>query len=256
MPTRGRWNARSRRLSTGRTPPAATLLWRRSSEDLARRFATVDPSAEERSPSMSVLHWVGGNVLADSIAVSHTPWPWPVCTALPWCRPWPPRSDQCVEPVHGFLGSGARTVTSSSASIDWLCGLLPVWALVRPASSPAVARSRIFSKRCCWRVITFADAPSVCRCNARACLWKAARLRILCSAVAHFSVQQSAARSQVPSHDAVVPVAGGRGAQRMDPDRPRQEHCRTARTGAFADGRGGDRGATDFGSIDRWPPSP
>ena len=77
---------------------------------------------------------------------------------------------------------------------------------------------------------------------------QASRLRVLCSSVAHFSVQQSAAILGL-GHDAVVPVRVD-AAQRMDSDQLRIAVTRLRAQGLLPMAVVATAGTTDFGSID------
>jgi L-2,4-diaminobutyrate decarboxylase len=221
------------------TPPA----------ELQARFAALDPCPEDGEPLAAVLQWAGTQVLADCVVVHH-----PLAMAHLHCAPllsalaaeamlsaanasmdsW----DQAPAPTHleqrlvqwlgqrFGLGAGADGIFTSGGTQSNFVGLL-------------LARDRACRRE--WGTdVQRSGLPP-----------QAPRLRILCSAVAHFSVQQSAAILGL-GHDAVVPVATD-AARRMDPAALADAVAALRAQGQVPFAVVGTAGSTDFGSIDPLP---
>ena len=218
------------------TPPA----------ELHARFAALDPCPEDGEPLAAVLQWAGAQVLADCVAVQH-----PLAMAHLHCAPLLPALaaeamlsaanpsmdswDQAPAPTHleqrlvqwlgqcFGMGAEADGIFTSGGTQSNFCGLL-------------LARDRA-CRRAWGTDVQHSGLPP-----------QASRLRILCSAVAHFSVQQSAAILGL-GHDAVVPVATD-AARRMDADALAAAVKALRAQGLLPFAVVGTAGTTDFGSID------
>ena len=213
---------------------------------LNARFASVDPCPEDGEPLPHVLRWVGRNVLRDAVAVNH-----PMTMAHLHCAPLLPALaaevmisasnasmdswDQAPAPSHleqrivqwlteqFVLGDQADGIFTSGGTQSNFLGLL-------------LARDR-FCQRRFGISVQRSGLPQ-----------QASRLRVLCSAAAHFSVQQSAAILGL-GHDAVVPVPVD-AAQRMDAPQLLIALQRLHAQGLLPMAVVATAGSTDFGSID------
>jgi L-2,4-diaminobutyrate decarboxylase len=217
-----------------------------SPQALEARFANVDPCPDEGEPLDRVLRWVGRNVLADSVAVSH-----PMTMAHLHCAPLLPAlaAEVLISAVNASMDSWDQAPAPSHLEqriVEWLTGQFNLGpnadGIFTSGGTQSnflgllLARDRFCQRE--WGVcVQRSGLPA-----------QASRLRVLCSSVAHFSVQQSAAILGL-GHDAVVPVRVD-AAQRMDVD-----HLRIAVTQLRAQGLlpmavVATAGTTDFGSID------
>ena len=213
---------------------------------LTQRFAAVDPCPEEGEPLEAVMHWVGENVLADSIAVSH-----PMTMAHLHCAPLLPAlaAEVLVNAANPSMDSWDQAPAASHLEqrmVDWLCGCYGLGNDADGIFTSGGTQSNFlglllardhFCQRQFGVSVQHAGLPADAR-----------HMRILCSAVAHFSVQQSAAILGL-GHDAVVAVPVD-AAQRMDPDQLDKSIAALRAQGLLPMAVVATAGTTDFGSID------
>jgi L-2,4-diaminobutyrate decarboxylase len=216
---------------------------------LRARFAHVDPCPEEGEPLDRVLRWVGRHVLADAVAVSH-----PMTMAHLHCAPLLPAlaAEVMISASNASMDSWDQAPAPSHLEqriVDWLCGRFGLGVAADGIFTSGGTQSNFLGlllarDRYCQREFDV--------CVQRTGLPpQASRLRVLCSAAAHFSVQQSAAILGL-GHDAVVPVAVD-AAQRMDAQRLQAAVASLRSRGLLPMAVVATAGTTDFGSIDPLP---
>ena len=217
---------------------------------LAQRFACIDPCPEEGEPLDSVLRWVGENVLADSIAVSHA-----LTMAHLHCAPLLPAlaGEVLVSASNASMDSWDQAPAASHLEQHVIESLARRFGL--PANADGIFTSGgtqsnllgllLARDFCCQREF----ATSVQRAGIGG---EAARLRILCSTAAHFSVQQSAAILGL-GHEAVVPVEVD-AVQRMEARSLARAVAALRSQGLIPMAIVATAGTTDFGSIDPLEP--
>ncbi len=216
---------------------------------LNARFATLDPCPEHGEPLDDVLRWVGQHVLADSIAVSH-----PMTMAHLHCAPLLPAlaAEVMISASNASMDSWDQAPAPSHFEqriVQWLCGEFGLGHDADDADgiftsggtqsnflALLLARDRFCQRHFGVSVQHTGLPPQACR------------LRILCSSVAHFSVQQSAAILGL-GHDAVVPVAVD-ASMRMDAAALQATVVRLRAEGLLPMAVVATAGTTDFGSID------
>jgi L-2,4-diaminobutyrate decarboxylase len=221
------------------TPPQA----------LHERFASVDPCPDEGQALDQVLDWVGREVLADSIAVSH-----PMTMAHLHCAPLLPAlaAEVLISASNASMDSWDQAPAPSHLEqriVEWLGARFGLGPRADGIFTSGGTQSNFLGlllarDRFCQR----AFGVSVQREGLPA---QASKLRILCSSVAHFSVQQSAAILGL-GHDAVVPVPVD-AAQRMDAAQLQQCIASLRAEGLLPMAVVATAGTTDFGSIDPLP---
>lgn len=214
--------------------------------DLARRFAAVDPCPEEGESLESVLRWVGENVLADSIAVSH-----PMTMAHLHSAPLVPAlaAEALISASNASMDSWDQAPAAShfeQRMVDWLCSRFGLGGRADGIFTSGGTQSNFLG--------LLLARDQYCRQEFGVSVQQAGlpagatRLRILCSAVAHFSVQQSAAILGL-GHAAVVPVAVD-ATQRMDAAGLVATVTALRAQGLLPMAVVATAGTTDFGSID------
>jgi L-2,4-diaminobutyrate decarboxylase len=235
--------ARLPRAYSGATPQA-----------LESRFVTLDPCPEHGEPLDEVLHWVGQHVLADVIAVGH-----PMTMAHLHCAPLVPAlaAEAMISAVNASMDSWDQAPAPSHFEqriVAWLCarfglgdsrlgevadGIFTSGGTQSNFLALLLARDR-FCQRHFGVAVQRTGLPP-----------QASKLRVLCSSVAHFSVQQSAAILGL-GHDAVMPVEVD-ASMRMDAARLQLEVTRLRAEGLLPMAVVATAGTTDFGSIDPLP---
>jgi L-2,4-diaminobutyrate decarboxylase len=213
---------------------------------LEQRFARFDPCPEEGEALDAVLRWAGEYVLADAIAVSH-----PLAMAHLHCAPMIPAlaAEVMLSAANASMDSWDQAPAPSHLEqrvVEWLAQRFGLGEHADGVFTSGGTQSNFMGlllarDRHCAR----AFGVSVQRCGLPA---EAARLRVLCSSVAHFSVQQSAAILGL-GHDAVVPIPVD-AAQRMEVHALDATMQALRRRGLEPMAVVATAGTTDFGSID------
>ncbi len=217
-----------------------------SPRDLEARFAAVDPCPEEGEALDRVLRWVGRHVLADLVVVNH-----PMTMAHLHCAPLMPAlaAEVLISASNASMDSWDQAPAASHLEqriVDWLTGHFGLGRDADGVFTSGGTQSNFLGlllarDRFCQRAL----GVNVQRSGLPV---QASRLRVLCSSVAHFSVQQSAAILGL-GHDAVVPVRVD-AAQRMDADQLRITVTQLRTQGLLPMAVVATAGTTDFGSID------
>jgi len=215
-------------------------------ETLAQRFRDYDPCPEAGESLEQVLDWVGRHVLADSIALSN-----PATVAHLHCAPLIPAlaAEVLISAANASMDSWDQAPAATHLEqrvSDWLAKIYGLGPDADGVFTSGGTQSNFLGLLLARD--NFCQREFGVSVQHKGLPQQAARMRILCSAVAHFSVQQSAALLGL-GHDAVVPVAVT-AAQRMD-----MAHL----TATVNDLRAREllpmavvatAGTTDFGSID------
>jgi L-2,4-diaminobutyrate decarboxylase len=217
-----------------------------SPHTLQQRFADVDPCPEQGQPLEQVLHWVGQQVLADCVAVGH-----PMTMAHLHCAPLLPAlaAEVLISASNASMDSWDQAPAPSHLEqhiVGWLCGQFGLGPQADGIFTSGGTQSNFLGlllarDRFCQREL----GVQVQRTGLPA---QASRLRVLCSAVAHFSVQQSCAILGL-GHDAVVPVPVD-SAMRMDTQQLHHTVTELRAQGLLPFAVVATAGSTDFGSID------
>lgn len=216
---------------------------------LRARYAALDPCPEEGEPLAAVLQWAGREVLGDLVAVHH-----PLAIAHLHCAPLVPAlaAEAMLSAANASMDSWDQAPAASHLEdrlVQWLAGRFGLGAHADGTFTSGGTQSNfagllLARDRAC-RQLFGADVQR------QGLPLEASRLRILCSAAAHFSVQQSAALLGL-GHQAVVPVAVDR-AQRLDPAALAHALERVRAEGGVPFALVATAGTTDFGSIDPLP---
>ena len=220
-----------------------------SPRHLEARFAAVDPCPEEGEALDHVLRWVGRYVLADSVAVNHT-----MTMAHLHCAPLVPAlaAEVLISASNASMDSWDQAPAASHLEqriVEWLTGHFGLPPDADGIFTSGGTQSNFLGLLLARdRFCQHEFGVSVQRSGLPA---QASRLRVLCSSVAHFSVQQSAAILGL-GHDAVVPVRVD-AAQRMDSDQLRIAVTQLRAQGLLPMAVVATAGTTDFGSIDPLP---
>jgi L-2,4-diaminobutyrate decarboxylase len=213
---------------------------------LTARFAALDPCPDIGEPLHDVLQWVGQQVLADSIAVSH-----PMTMAHLHCAPLLPAlaAEVLISASNASMDSWDQAPAPSHLEqrlVQWLCGHFGLGAQADGVFTSGGTQSNFLG--------LLLARDHFCQRELGVCVQRsglpaqAPQLRILCSSVAHFSVQQSAAILGL-GHDAVVPVDADAD-MRMDAGALQREITRLRGAGLLPMAVVATAGTTDFGSID------
>lgn len=209
-------------------------------------FAQLPVFPEQGMPLAQVLDWVGENVLAHSMHVNH-----PHTLAHLHCPPLVPgiAADLLVNAANQSMDSWDQAPAATYLEqrvIDELTRLIGM-----PAEADGIftsggtqsnfmglllARDDFALKHLDWNI----QRQGLPR--------EAAKMRVLCSEVAHFSVQKSASILGLGT-DAVVTVACD-GERRMDPQALERSIAALRAQGLLPFAVVGTAGTTDFGSID------
>lgn len=214
--------------------------------ELEQRFANVDPCPDEGEALDVVLRWVGENVLADTVAVSHA-----MTMAHLHCAPLVPAlaAEVLISAANASMDSWDQAPAPSHLEqrvVEWLAARFGLGSRADGIFTSGGTQSNFVGLLLARDVYCQREFDaSVQRCGLPP---EAARLRILCSTAAHFSVQQSAAILGL-GHAAVVPVAIDSD-RRMDP-RALAATVSTLRNQSLIPiAVVATAGTTDFGSID------
>lgn len=220
----------------------------RSPAEIAAAIARLPVCPEQGQDLATVVDTVAREVLAHSLVVSH-----PLCVAHLHCPPLLPAlaAEAMISAANQSMDSWDQAPAATYLEerlTDWLCerfgyrggdGIFTSGGTQSNFMGLMLARDALARRVWGWDVQRQGLPP------------QAAQMRILCSDVAHFSVQQSAALLGL-GHAAVVTVATD-AAQRMDP-----QALQAAVDGLLAQGLWpmaivGTAGTTDHGSIDPLP---
>lgn len=216
---------------------------------LAENFADVEVCPEEGMGVAAALDRVGELVLRHSVMVSD-----PTCIGHLHCPPVIPAlaAEALISATNQSMDSWDQAPAATYLEqrvVDWLCGLYGLGGTADGIFTSGGTQSNfmalllardIFCRReLNWRVQEQGLPP------------EASRLRILCSAAAHFSVQQSAAILGL-GQNAVVPVALD-ATRRMDVEALRRTIAEMRAEGLLPFAIAATAGTTDYGSIDPLP---
>ncbi|NEX60942.1 pyridoxal phosphate-dependent decarboxylase family protein [Noviherbaspirillum galbum] len=212
----------------------------------ARLFDGIDLCPEQGRALKDVLDWVGANILRNSIAVTH-----PHTMAHLHCPPLIPAvaAEVMIAASNPSMDSWDQAPAATyleQEMVKWLLGLFGLGGSGDGVFTSGgtqsnfmgllLARDVFAREQLGWNIQTKGLPP------------QASRLRILCSEMAHFSVQKSAAILGL-GYDAVVPVPADADRQ-MDPEALRQTIARLREQELLPFALVGTAGTTDFGSVD------
>ena len=213
--------------------------------DIADGMQSVEVCPEEGRPLPEVLAWVGHEVLRHSIVVSH-----PDVMAHLHCPPLMPAlaAEVMISAMNQSMDSWDQAPSATFVEervVNWLATQAGLGPLADGVFTSGGTQSNFmalmlardaYAARSGWRVQTQGLPP------------EASRYRILCSEVAHFSVQQAAAVLGL-GHQAVVRVATD-SAFRMNVEALERQIDTLRSEGAIPIAVVATAGTTDFGSID------
>jgi L-2,4-diaminobutyrate decarboxylase len=217
-------------------PPAGT----------AHLLDGVDLCPEEGRALEEVLDWVGRNILRNSIAVTH-----PHTMAHLHCPPLIPAlaAEMLISASNPSMDSWDQAPAATyleQEMVKWLLGLFQLGQQGDGVFTSGGTQSNFMGLLLARDV--FARDQLDWNIQTRGLPPDASRLRILCSEMAHFSVQKSAAILGL-GYDAVVSVATNRERQ-IDTDALRRTVARLRSENLLPFVIVGTAGTTDFGSID------
>jgi L-2,4-diaminobutyrate decarboxylase len=217
----------------------------KSARALAAEAATIEVCPELGRGLDAVLADVGAFVLEHSLVVSN-----PTCIAHLHCPPLLPAlaAEVLISATNQSMDSWDQAPAATYVEqrvVDWLCdlfgypdgdGIFTSGGTQSNLMGMLFARDAYARRQLGWDI------------QARGLPAEAPRFRILCSAVAHFSVKQSAALLGL-GHDAVVLVATD-ASKCMDPTALAGALARLQAEGLLPIAVVATAGTTDFGSID------